>query len=173
MAANSGRFDFSGHRHFDPRITGAFGMRMSETQPSPVLGASVIPEETATRQVQRVQWAKVKNGDNLWLVARRNNTSVDNLCRINNISRNARLRPGQSLRVRVVNETVPVKNDLARASRNAPAKAGKQKLPGTENSNFNSAYYVVKGKRLYSITPLFGMRVSDDCSWLLFSDSSK
>ncbi len=179
MAANSGRFDFSGHRHFDARINGAFGMRMSETQPVPVLGASANQEEAATRQVQRVQWAKVKNGDNLWLVARRNNTTVDNLCRINNISRKAKLRAGQSLRVRIVNETVPVAPDRqARAARNAPAapalaKTGKHPLPGAENSNFNSAYYVVKGKRLYSITPLFGMRVSDDCSWLLFSDSAK
>ena len=41
---------------------------------------------------------KVKSGETLSSIARKCGTSIDRLCRINNIKRNAILRPGQILR---------------------------------------------------------------------------
>ncbi len=43
---------------------------------------------------------RVRSGDSLWRIARRYGTSVDRICRLNGISRNATLRIGKTLRVR-------------------------------------------------------------------------
>jgi len=40
---------------------------------------------------------RVRSGDNLWTIARRNDTTVDKICRKNGISRQSKLRPGQIL----------------------------------------------------------------------------
>ncbi len=42
----------------------------------------------------------VQSGDNLWAISRRYGTTVDNLCRLNGISRDATLQIGQKLRIR-------------------------------------------------------------------------
>lgn len=42
---------------------------------------------------------RIRQGDSLWTIARRHNTTVKNLCKINGISKRARLRIGNSLRV--------------------------------------------------------------------------
>ncbi len=45
-----------------------------------------------------VHYYKVKVGDTLPAIARKVNTTVDNLCKLNNISKTTRLRPGQLLK---------------------------------------------------------------------------
>lgn len=44
---------------------------------------------------------RVKQGDNLWVIAQRFNTSVDTICALNRINRNSQLRSGQLLKVPV------------------------------------------------------------------------
>ncbi len=46
----------------------------------------------------RAKVHKVKNGDNLYAIARKYGTTVDNICRLNRIKANSKLRAGQILR---------------------------------------------------------------------------
>lgn len=194
LAATQSNFDFRGHKHFPTRITSSFDMRFSETQPAPRMASDDTPAGPVEK-VQRVKWAKVKKGDNLWLIARRNNTTVEKLCRLNGISKKARLSPGKSLKVKVYTEYLS-SGDGEKSAAKTSGKSGKsakgarvdekrasdrlarsKARPGpfgddpSSPDGESSAYYVVRGQRLYSITPLFGMRVSDDCRWLLFSNT--
>lgn len=74
------------------------------------------------RSVERVRWAKVGSGDNLWKLARANNTTVDELLRLNpGLSRTSKLKPGQSLKVQKWVERVPLAP--ASASQEAPKPA--------------------------------------------------
>lgn len=46
------------------------------------------------------RYHRVRSGDSLWRISRRYGTTVDRLCRLNGINRNATLRIGKTLRVR-------------------------------------------------------------------------
>ncbi|MBP7866525.1 MAG: penicillin-insensitive murein endopeptidase [Acidobacteria bacterium] len=194
MAAMQGNFDFRGHKHYPTRINASFDMRLSQAQPAPHMVSEDTPAG-AVEKVQRIRWAKVRKGDNLWLIARRNDTTVEKLCKLNGISKKARLQPGKSLKVKVYTEYVSTGNTSKVASKKSGksdktgkgsradarrasdrlARSGAPHLPAGGDpagpDSESSAYYVVRGQRLYSITPLFGMRVSDDCRWLLFSNT--
>jgi len=52
------------------------------------------------REMKERAYYKVKSGDNLSAIARRNHTSVKNICRLNGIKTTSIIRPGQKLRVR-------------------------------------------------------------------------
>ncbi len=43
-------------------------------------------------------FTKVKNGETLQDIARKCNTTVEQLCKLNHISKNAKLKPGQILK---------------------------------------------------------------------------
>lgn len=47
-----------------------------------------------------VIYYRVRSGDNLWKISRRYGTTVDRICRLNGINKNATLRIGKSLRIR-------------------------------------------------------------------------
>jgi LysM repeat protein len=48
----------------------------------------------------RAVYYRVKSGDTLSGIALKNETSVSSICRLNGISSNAVIKPGQTLRVR-------------------------------------------------------------------------
>jgi len=58
--------------------------------------ASTIAQKSSRAQATR--YHKVKKGETLYAIARKHGTSVKDLCRINRISKNIRLRPGQILK---------------------------------------------------------------------------
>lgn len=61
------------------------------------------------KTVQRVQQARVGQGDNLWRIAHAHGVSVDSLLKLNpSLSRNSTLKPGQQLTVKVWEERIPV-----------------------------------------------------------------
>ena len=71
------------------------GVRFTPTRPgTPVAGALVTE---AVTDVTPASSYTVKSGDNLWTIARKNNTTVAQLTAANNLSANANLRPGQKL----------------------------------------------------------------------------
>ena len=47
-----------------------------------------------------MKYYRIRKGDNLYNIARRNGTTVAKLCKINGLSKNAVLRPGQKIRLR-------------------------------------------------------------------------
>ena len=51
------------------------------------------------REKSERAYYKVKSGDNLSVIARRNHTSVKNICQLNGIKSTSTIRPGQKLRV--------------------------------------------------------------------------
>ncbi len=52
------------------------------------------------KELRKARYVRVRRGDSLWVIARRNHTTVSRLCRLNGISRNRTLYPGQRIRVR-------------------------------------------------------------------------
>ncbi|MCC6158798.1 MAG: penicillin-insensitive murein endopeptidase, partial [Deltaproteobacteria bacterium] len=96
--------------------------------PMPTQGASPqtdlaanVPEPVAAaaptfRTVERVERAKVKSGDTLSAIAKRSRTTVDQIARLNGLKKNAKLKPGQSLKVRVKKERIPVEPTVTAAA---------------------------------------------------------
>lgn len=100
------------------------------------------------------QYHTVRSGDNLWTIARRYDTSVKSLTRLNNISAKTLLKPGQKLLVSnkssaIVNKTVVAENGL-------------HKL----------VYQIQSGDTLYSIANRFRLSTKDILSWNSVKDAS-
>lgn len=81
-------------------------LRKSSKQNSWTAAASAKPDKTVeTSQVSsiassEVKEYKVQKGDTLYAIARKYNTTLDNLCKLNNITLNKILQVGMKLRVR-------------------------------------------------------------------------
>jgi murein DD-endopeptidase MepM/ murein hydrolase activator NlpD len=73
---------------------GRYGYNPADVN-SPNVGKSV---EKSTRSQQSARYHKVKKGETLSVIARKHGTSVSALCKLNRISKNVRLRPGQILK---------------------------------------------------------------------------
>ncbi len=52
------------------------------------------------KELRKAVYVRVRNGDSLWAISRRYHVSVSYLCRLNHISRNRPIYPGQKLRIR-------------------------------------------------------------------------
>lgn len=63
-----------------------------------VATAATTPSRTQTKT--ETQYHTIKSGDTLYAIARRYNTSVDAICRLNGINRNTTLQLGKKLRVK-------------------------------------------------------------------------
>lgn len=79
--------------------------------------ASERSAKAGNRTVQRFTYARIGQGDNLWKLARAHDTTVDALLKLNGLSRNATLKPGQSLKVKGWEEQVPASTGSARRGR--------------------------------------------------------
>ena len=100
------------------------------------------------------QYHTVRPGDNLWTIARRYDTNVNAIARLNNISTKTLLKPGQKLLVSnkanvIVDKTVVAENGL-------------QKL----------VYRIQRGDTLYSIANRFRLSTNDILSWNSVKDAS-
>ncbi|MBR1549536.1 MAG: peptidoglycan DD-metalloendopeptidase family protein [Bacteroidales bacterium] len=94
-------------------------------------------------------WYRVRQGDTLEKIARRNGTTINQLCKLNGISRNKVLHPGDRLRVSgkaSVSDSAPT---------NAKADSGK--------SSGSATYTVRKGDTLGKIAKAHGTTVKKLC----------
>ena len=72
-------------------ITGEFSQTFAKTMPE-AASESMDSENTVTH------YHKVVAGETLSSIARKRNTTIDQICRMNHISKNVKVRPGQILR---------------------------------------------------------------------------
>lgn len=90
-------------------------------------------------------WYRVRQGDTLEKIARRNGTTITQLCKLNGISRNKTIRAGERLRV------------TGKASAKAPKESTGRSGKG------GSSYTVRKGDTLFKIASRHGMSVNELC----------
>ena len=101
----------------------------------------------------------VRSGDSLWLIARRNNITVDKLTNWNNMGRNATLRPGQILKLQ---PDVATKNPPAATLTAAIEESG---IGMDANYSAPVNYIVKKGDSLWIISKRFGITVAQLRKW--------
>ena len=99
-------------------------------------------------------WYRVRQGDTLEKIARRNGTTVKRLCQLNGIKANTTLRVGQRLKVTgsaAKQSKAAAKDNNGKGASVQPAKGGQ------------STYTVRKGDTLYSIAKRNGTTVKKIC----------
>lgn len=93
-------------------------------------------------------WYRVRSGDTLEKIARRNGTTINQLCKLNGISRNKVLHPGDRLRV------------SGKASSNSSSSVGSSK---SSKSGGSATYTVRRGDTLGKIARAHGTTVKKLC----------
>ncbi|MCR5242218.1 MAG: peptidoglycan DD-metalloendopeptidase family protein [Prevotella sp.] len=83
------------------RLRGVGGTATAPAEPrtrTEVAAVTPAPRQKNTVANENVRFHKVAKGETLYSIARKRNTSVDNLCKLNHIGKNFRLTPGQVLK---------------------------------------------------------------------------
>ena len=107
-------------------------------------------------------WYRVRQGDTLEKIARRNGTTVKRLCQLNGISQNKVLHPGDRLKV------------SGNASNNSgKTTQAKQSTQTTQGSQSAATYTVRSGDTLYSIARSNGTTVKKLCQLNGISEKAK
>ena len=106
-------------------------------------------------------WYRVRQGDTLEKIARRNGTTVSRLCKLNGISQNKVLHPGDRLKV---------SGSASKASGNTGG-SGNSGVAGTSNQGATT-YTVRSGDTLYKIAKRHGTSVSRLCQLNGISENS-
>ena len=111
-------------------------------------------------------WYRVRSGDTLEKIARRNGTTVKRLCQLNGISQNSTLRVGQKLKV----TGSAAKQTTAKSS---TAATGSKTATGDNGGGSGKTYTVRSGDTLYSIAKRNGTTVKRLCQLNGLSENSK
>ncbi|MFZ2446786.1 MAG: penicillin-insensitive murein endopeptidase [Syntrophobacteraceae bacterium] len=138
-----------------------------DTEPTVREKRAERPEPAAPRQFKQVQTVvyKVKKGDTLDIIAKRNKTDVKALCRLNGITKTTRLQPGQSLKT----GTRTIVADAGRSATDARKKGSSSSAicfssdPRKPNSPTAAYYTVGKGDTLSRISKKSGISVDSLC----------
>lgn len=117
--------------------------------------STVAAVETKTKEYT------VQKGDNLGSIARKNNTTIENLREWNSIEGN-NIKLGETL--------IVAKTEVAIADKNTKNKKDNAVAKNTEKANL---YYVKRGDSLYSISQKFpGVSIADIKKWNNIKDES-
>ncbi|MBL7886331.1 MAG: LysM peptidoglycan-binding domain-containing protein [Flavobacterium sp.] len=117
--------------------------------------STVAAVETKTKEYT------VQKGDNLGSIARKNNTTIENLREWNSIEGN-NIKLGETL--------IVAKTEVAIADKNAKNKKDNAVAKNSEKANL---YYVKRGDSLYSISQKFpGVSIADIKKWNNIKDES-
>ena len=111
------------------------------------------PAKTAARRPATQQYT-IRKGDTLSAVAKAHGVSVEELRRWNNLSRDAKIRPGQTLKLASSPETA---TSVAEKSRTTPEPRGTQAVP--------KKYVVKRGDTLWEIGREHGVSAEELRRW--------
>lgn len=79
---------------------GGYTREMVQGKSAPVEAVQATANESRrASSSEDTRMHKVQRGETMFSIAKKNNTTVENLLRINNLSKNSKIRPGQILRV--------------------------------------------------------------------------
>jgi peptidoglycan lytic transglycosylase D len=109
----------------------------------------------------RFQVVRVRRGDSLWAIARRNRMNVHTLARLNGLTPGQTLHPGQ--RLRLVSGGAPVSR--YRRHRRHHSSYYATSYSSTEGSARRVVYTVRSGDTLWRIARLFQVRVAQILAW--------
>ncbi len=93
------------HLHFEVRYK---GYAFNPNYLFDFLGENILHQEFTLSPahfreqitIANATFHKIRTGDSLWTISKRYRTSINNICRLNGISKNTVLRPGRNLRIR-------------------------------------------------------------------------
>lgn len=136
----------------------SIGQRLLVSGTQPQLVATSLPNAEERMRNYGIKQGKgasrytVRKGDSLWTIARRHNTSVAALTRLNNLNRRSTLRPGQTL---IVASSTPTSAKVR-----------------TTGDSGRVEYQIQRGDTLHRIAQRFKVSLADILQWNRIKDAT-